>query len=97
VALEVVWSLKSERDFVYIFKYLVENWSEFVAKRFVKKTFAVIDLISKSPLMFPSSKTLQMRRAVITKHNTLYYYFKNDHVYIVTIFDNRQHPKKRPM
>jgi hypothetical protein len=35
-----------------------------------------------------------LRECQITKHNTLFYNYDEDHLYIVTIFDNRQDPAK---
>ena len=53
--------------------------------------------ITDNPEMFIASrKKKNVRKALITKHNTLYYRIKprNKELELITFWDNRQDPKK---
>lgn len=42
------------------------------------------------------NKEKQIRGFVITKHNTLFYRIEEDKIILITFFDNRQNPIKKP-
>ncbi|MDX2003249.1 MAG: type II toxin-antitoxin system RelE/ParE family toxin [Chitinophagales bacterium] len=87
------WSHEAESKLNEILAHLVANWSEKEALKFLLKTERVVSLILKRPLLYPLFKQ-DIRKAVITKQVTLYYKTKGKTLLIVTLFDNRQHPKK---
>jgi hypothetical protein len=41
-----------------------------------------------------SSKVPEVQWILITKHNKLYYRIEGDIIYMITLFDTRQNPKK---
>ena len=63
--------------------------------KFIEKLDTRIAIIEKQPEIFPESKKNKgLRKCVITKQTTLFYRFNTKQIYIVTVFDTRQHPKK---
>jgi plasmid stabilization system protein ParE len=49
----------------------------------------------EDPKIFPvSNPELEIRKSVVTKHNTLYYREVSNGVEIARLFDSRQDPKK---
>jgi len=59
------------------------------------KTDAVIDGIAIFPTMFPASKQRKdVRKAVITKHLSIYYRFNKTTVQLLHFWDSRQSPEK---
>lgn len=63
--------------------------------KFIEKLDTSIAIIEKQPEIFPESKKNKgLRKCVITKQTTLFYRFNTKQIYIVTVFDTRQHPKK---
>jgi len=54
-----------------------------------------LSLISLNPELFQKSSTRKdIRRAVVTKHNSLYYRNKNETIEILSFFSNRKNPNK---
>jgi|WetSurMetagenome_2_1015567.scaffolds.fasta_scaffold1239954_1 plasmid stabilization system protein ParE len=93
---KLIWSLKAVENLQKIINYLKENWSEKEIKNFSIRLDSYLRIIEKSPETFPAAKSkLNIRRAVLTKHNTLYYKVEEDSIRLLALFDNRQDPKKK--
>lgn len=91
---EIIWSPDSERDLETILEYLSSGWNPSVSSRFLDLIEKVLVQISINPRQFPIiHQTLKIRKCVLTKHNTLYYRNKRNHVGLLRIYDNRQDPK----
>lgn len=92
---QVIWSPVSEKDFEAILEYLKLKWNSRVISKFINKVDDNIGLIKEDPKIFPIiNQELQIRKSVITKHNTLYYRENNQNIEIVRLFDSRQDPIK---
>lgn len=92
---KVVISKTAEKKLEKLFDYLIEKWSLKVKNEFIEKLDTSIAIIEKQPEIFPESKKNKgLRKCVITKQTTLFYRFNTKQIYIVTVFDTRQHPKK---
>jgi len=87
------WSPLSKKDFVTILDYLQNNWDNKVVQGFIEITDRSIEQISNNPKQFPLI-TKNVRKCVLTKHNTLYYRDGKESIDILRIFDNRQDPQK---
>ena len=91
----VIWSPHSEQDFDQILDYLQKKWDFQVIEKFIEITELLIDQISLYPKRFPViNKKLNVRKCVLTKHNTLFYREMKNHIDILRIYDSRQDPKK---
>ncbi len=88
------WTQEAKDNLFGILDYLIEHWTERDAKNFNTKLERILALIEKRPLLYPRSRK-NIHRAVITKQITLYYSIKGRHVYLLQLFNNRQHPRKR--
>lgn len=93
MVLKEKWSDEAERKLNDVLLYLTEQWSEKDAFKFLLKTERVVSLILKRPQIYPIFKN-DIRKAVVTKQITLYYKVKGKSLLIITLFDNRQNPKK---
>lgn len=92
---KVVISKTAEKKLEKLFDYLIEKWSLKVKNEFIEKLDTSIAIIEKQPEIFPESKKNKgLRKCVISKQTTLFYRFNTKQIYIVTVFDTRQHPKK---
>lgn len=92
---EIIWSPLAEEDLSAIAEYLFENWNVVVVNTFLDKIENRLNLIVKKPCLFPLIHAkLEIRKCVITKHNTLYYRVTQDCIEIVRLFDVRQQPEK---
>jgi len=70
MALEIQWSPKSLQKFHDVVSYLDKNWGNQVAKDFVRRTEILIQTLTVQPKIFRTiSNTLEIREAIVTKHN----------------------------
>jgi plasmid stabilization system protein ParE len=91
----IIWSPLAENDFESILDYLQIHWENKVVSDFIVITEGVISQIATNPTQFPLiNKKKQVRKCVITKHNTLFYRNRKDYIDILRIFDTRQDPHK---
>lgn len=92
---QVIWSPASEKDLEKILEYLESFWNNQTLSILINKIDNNITLIVENPRIFPIiNKKFDIRKSVITKHNTLYYREKNNNIEIVRLFDSRQNPNK---
>lgn len=92
---KIIWAPLAEKDFITILDYLHENWDDSVVQNFIGIVDNLISQIILNPKQFPLiKKKSNVRRCVLTKHNTLFYLFGKDTIAILRIFDNRQDPNK---
>lgn len=91
----VKFSEVADKNLQNLLEYLIENWSLKVKSDFIKKLDKNIELLKSNPESFPkSNKQPKLYKCVLTKHTTLYYTFNNKEIFIITLFDTRQDPKK---
>lgn len=92
---KIIWSPDSEQDLEIILEYLSYEWESSVATKFLDIIEDLTTQISINPRQFPLLHTrLNIRKCVITKHNTLYYINRRTHVELLRIYDSRQDPEK---
>jgi plasmid stabilization system protein ParE len=92
---EIIWSPSAEEDLEQIITYLQQHWSNKIAKDFLLLLYKHLDHIADHPGQFPLVyKKRKYRKCVLTKQNTIYYKEAIDAVYLLRIFDTRQHPRK---
>ncbi len=95
MAKDIVWSPSDRKDFSNILYYIDEIWDRKIAHQFSQSTFATTLKISNQPKLFRTiSIANNIRKCVLTKHNTLFYREKNSTTTILRIFDTRKDPKK---
>lgn len=95
---KVLWTDFALDELAQTIRYLEENWTEKEIRNFSAKLEETIVFISRNPNLFQSSDIKKdIRRAVVAKHNTLYYRLINNHIEVVSFFSHRQDPKKRKL
>jgi plasmid stabilization system protein ParE len=94
----ILWTDHALAELEATIEYLQNNWSESDLKNFARKLDDTIVLISQSPTLFPQSKIKKgVHRAIVAKHNTLYYKVSNDEIRILSFFSHRQSEKRRKL
>lgn len=92
---KVIWSPSAQEDLEKVLEYLSSKWNERIINKFINKVDDNIGLIVEDPIIFPLiNEELNIRKSVITKHNTLYYRETLEEIQIIRLFDSRQNPKK---
>lgn len=83
MSLKIIWSLASKEEYADILGYVEDNFSIDAALKLLDKTDAVIDGIATFPTMFPTSTIRKgIRKAVITKHLSVFYRFNKMEVHL---------------
>jgi plasmid stabilization system protein ParE len=92
---KVVWSEEANKNLEQIIDYLEKEWTEKEIGNFFGKLEKTITLISKKPNLFRiTNKRKNIHKCVLIKQVSIYYKHSKDTVYIISLFDNRQHPSK---
>ncbi len=91
----VEWSLEARANLNNIMTYLENEWTEKEVVYFSERLEKQLSLLSQTPEICKRSlRKTGLRECQVTNYNTLFYTYDDDKLYIVTIFDNRQDPKK---
>jgi plasmid stabilization system protein ParE len=88
---EIVYTPQFEEDFTNLMNYLVEEWSNKVAKEFSIQLDDLINTLSKMP--FIGKKSLQnslIRGITVTDKNILYYTVLDNQIILLSLVDTRQ-------
>lgn len=93
---KIFWTDHALYELKETIEYLENKWTERELRIFSAKLDHTIELISKSPEMFPISLSRKrVHKAVVEKHNTLYYRVNNETIEIISLFSNRKNPNKK--
>jgi len=96
MTLIVNWTEEARVQFELIVDFLNYRWTEKEAKDFILKTEAAIKSILNQPDLYPASNHNQIRKADITKQTSVFYLIRNQEIYLITFWDNRQNPTRNP-
>jgi plasmid stabilization system protein ParE len=78
----------------HLLEYLEKTWGKKVAQEFKQKSDGQILQLLKHPQSGKNCKFPNVKRLLITPHNKLFFRVKGKTIYIITLFDTRQNPKK---
>ncbi len=93
----IFWNRRALNKFESILIYLEETFSEKTAENFARVVHQKLIILSKNPEMGRlSQKDLSVRYISISKYNLLYYRIRENKLVVLTFFDTRQAPGKRP-
>lgn len=93
--LKIRWTEEASNNLDSIITYLEDNWTTKELTRFFTKLEKQISILSIFPEAFPiSKKKSRVHRCVFMKQLTIYYTIENEHLVLLSIFDNRQNPNK---
>jgi len=92
---KIVLSKRASVNLEKLIEYLEIKWSEKVKDEFIKKLDKALRILKNKPESSPESEILKgLHKCVVTKQTTVFYKFDDNHLFVVTIFDTRQEPKK---
>ena len=88
---------RAEKNYHSIKDYIIHKWGERVSEAFEQKTVDFLELLGDFPeigvIEVPDK---QIRAFQLTKQTRVFYRIKGDRIIILTFFDVRQDPKKKP-
>lgn len=92
---KLIWSDEALENLKKIIKYLESRWTEKEIKKFATLLDKRLEIIEKNPFLFAESEKLNgLRKSVLSKQTSIFYRIIKHDVRIITLFDNRQSPKK---
>jgi len=95
---KILWTDHAITELKETIEYLENKWTEKELRTFSAKLDHTIELISKSPEIFPISfEKKNIRKAVVEKHNNLYYRINKGSIEIISLFANRKNPNKKKL
>lgn len=96
MALTLRWTPEAEKTFFDIISYLESNWSEKEVQKFVRKAHEVINNIHRFPKMYRLIGNENIRKAVISKQNSLFYITDEEQelIILLSFWDNRKDTNK---
>jgi plasmid stabilization system protein ParE len=85
------------KKFNSIKDYITKEWGANVALTFNQKTSDFLDLLEAFPEIGTEEvKEKQIRSFQLTNQTRVFYRIKGDKIIVLTFFDVRQNPKKKP-
>lgn len=96
MAREVIWTPRAQADLLAVCGYLDREWGQRVKEAFLADVDEVIACIQVFPNIFRASGHLDIREALVTKHNLLFYRVNEERIYLLSLWDTRQNPEGRP-
>ena len=95
---KIKWTNNALTELKNTYQYLEENWTLKELHKLSIDIERTISLIYNNKNIFPFSDKTNIRKAVITKYNTMYYREGAEKtIEIISFFSNRQNPKKRKL
>ena len=95
IGYKIFWTTNAQKELSAILEYLTIKWTSKEIKAFIERLENVLFLMSQNPEMFQvSSVKVNIRKAIISKHNTIYFRVKNKQIEILSLFANKQSPEK---
>jgi len=89
----IVFSLHAIDSFDSIKSQIHQKWGDKEVIKFEKRTLNILDIISKSPLVFQAIRqSPNIRKGFIHKNCSMFYEVKRGQVEILFFWDNRQEP-----
>ena len=92
--MKVTWSKKALSDYHSIIDYLILEWSENSAEKFIDQVYFKIQLLKNHPDAFEKTDFKNIHRIIITKQITLFFRISKSEVYLLRFWNNYQNPKK---
>ncbi len=92
---KIKWTDHALKELSETFAHLENNWSERELQKLSRKIEKTLELISYNPKLFQKTSIKKdVRRAVVTKHNSLYYRINIETIEILSFFSTRKNPGK---
>jgi plasmid stabilization system protein ParE len=93
----IVWTKKARKRFSEILDYIELKFGDSARRSFITKTKDFTRLLYEFPeigtLEIPDKK---LRGFQLTRQTRVFYRLKNDQIILLTFFDSRQDPRKKP-
>jgi len=95
--MRIYWTKNSEKRFDEIYDYILAEFGDNSSKKFKDKVFDFLELLEKFPeLGTPEVPEKNIHGFQLSKQTRIFYRINKDQISLLTFFDSRQNPKKKP-
>ena len=95
--MKIFFTKRAEKNYRSIKEYITNEWGEPVADAFEQKTVDFLDILEDFPeIGVVEVIEKQIRGFQLTKQTRVFYRIRGERIIILTFFDVRQDPKKKP-
>ncbi len=92
---KIIWTSRALSDLKNVITYLEKNWTSREIQKFALLLDLQINRLKLHPNLFPESHRFKnIRKSVLTSQISIYYRVGIKEIQIISLFDNRQNPKK---
>jgi plasmid stabilization system protein ParE len=92
----VIWNKRASKQLEELQKHLNLEFGINTTKTFTQRLFKFLDLLVKYPHIGTlENKAADIRGFLLHRHTTILYKVKQDSIFILALFDNRQNPGKK--
>ena len=92
----VIWNKRASKQLEELQEHLNLEFGNNTAKTFTQRLFKFLDLLVKYPHIGTlENKPEDIRGFLLHRHTTILYKVKQDTIFILALFDNRQNPDKK--
>ncbi|GAA4307238.1 type II toxin-antitoxin system RelE/ParE family toxin [Nibribacter koreensis] len=93
---QVIWNKRAAQQLAHLQQYLQEEFGEKTTQTFTVRVFKFLELLVKYPQIGSLENPEKgIRGFLLHKHTTIFYKQKQEDIYILALFDNRQQPSKK--
>jgi len=98
MAYDIVWSLEARNTYIGVLESINSQWSFSEVKSFETHVNQVLELVRQFPEIYEYSDQSNAHRCVLSKQVSLFYRIEKEAetIELISFFDNRQDPEKRP-
>jgi plasmid stabilization system protein ParE len=94
--IKLTWSIRALEEYEKLLQYLTENWGKDITKKVADSITHQENRIQNTPEQFPIFvKSKNIRRCVISPQTSIFFKADMNKIEILSVFDNRQDPKKK--
>ncbi len=93
---QIVWNKRASKQLADLQNYLQQEFGEKAAQTFTYRIFHFLELLVKYPQIGTlESPEKDIKGFLLHRHTTILYKQKEQTIYILALFDNRQNPQKK--
>ena len=94
----LIWSDRALDENRKLLDYLLSEWGDEITSRVNEQIEKTAKRIQQAPDQFPIfSKRKNVRRSVVSPQTSIFFKVYRTEIVIISVFDNRQSPKKRKL
>jgi plasmid stabilization system protein ParE len=94
----LIWSTRALTEYRKLVEYLLDEWNAEIAAKVTNELDQAVNRIQTSPEQFPFQvKARNIRRCVMSPQTSIFFKATKTSIEVISLFDNRQDPKKRKL